>query len=73
LRSAAQADVECDNKHAQNQRDDCGDGQSPAFLRTIRRFKRGVVDYLERRLIEVTLFVRVRIEEETLGATLHGG
>ena len=36
-----------------------------------RRFKRGVIDHLERRLIEVTLVVRVRIEEETLGATFH--
>ena len=35
-------------------------------------FYLGVVDRFERCLIEVAADVRVRIEEEALGATLHG-
>jgi hypothetical protein len=69
----AQSIVERDDKHTQNQHNCCGGNrQSAAFLRTGCGFKRGVVNDLEHRLIEVTLLVRVRIEEETLGATLHG-
>src|SRR6185503_19417288 len=41
--------------------------------RWTRGLKRVDVDDFERCLVEITLFVRVRIEEETLGATLHGG
>ena len=61
------------SNHAQNEGNRCGDRHGEAtFLRTSRRFKSRIVDDFEYCLIEVTLFVRVRIEEETLGATLHG-
>jgi hypothetical protein len=69
----AQSIVERDDKHTQNQHNCCGGNrQNAAFLLANRGFKRGVVNDLEHRLIEVTLLVRVRIEEQTFGATLHG-
>jgi hypothetical protein len=68
----AQSVIEHDSKHAQNQRHRCDDGQSAVLPGTSRGLKCGVVDDFERCLIEVAVFVRVRIEEKTLGATLHG-
>ena len=35
--------------------------------------KRAVVDDFERRFVEVAVFVRIRIEEETLRAAFHWG
>ena len=61
-----------ESQHTENQTNRCCDRQSPPFGRTSSGIERAVIDVFERCLVEVAVFVRVRIEEETLGATLHG-
>ena len=65
--------VDGENQHAKDQTGSRDDGQSSASLWRCRGCKGGVVNRFERRLIEVALFIRVRIEEEALGAAFHGG
>ena len=68
--------TEVDDEHddTENQTNHCHKRQSFApRLRLMRSaVDLGVVHELERCLIEIAADVRVRIEEEALGATLHG-
>ena len=63
--------VDGEHEHAEDQTNRCCDGQSPAFCGTSGGFEGGVVNGLQRRLVEVAVFVRVRINEEALGAAFH--
>ena len=62
------------DQHAKNQTNCRNDGQGFSFS-GLRRTRRGIdlsfANKLESSLIEVASFVRVRIEEETLGASFH--
>jgi len=67
------SEVDGENENANDQTCCCHNGQSSASFWRCRGCKGGVVHRFERRLIEVALFVRVRIEEEALGAAFHRG
>jgi hypothetical protein len=65
--------VDGENEDANDQTCCCHNGQSSAAFWRGRGCKGGIVYRFERRLIEVALFVRVRIEEEAFGAAFHRG
>lgn len=66
-------EIDANHEHAENQH--CGardrEDRPSLALRLCCCVESRVVHHFERRLVEVTLLVRVRIEEETLGATFH--
>ena len=68
-----EAVVECKHEDTKYQTNSCGDRNCPAFCGASGGFNCGVIDVLKRRLIEIAVRVGVRIEEEALGAALHGG
>ena len=65
--------VDRKHKHTQQQTNSRDNRQQFAFRFGWARcgFDLGVVDNFERSFVEVAVFVRVRKEEETLGATFH--
>lgn len=67
----AEAVVNREREHAKQQANGRGDGKSSAFSGTSDGVDGGIVDRFEWSLVEVTLLVRVRIEEEALGAAFH--
>lgn len=60
-------------KYTENQTNRCRNGQTAPFGRGSRRIERTVIDDFERSFVEVAVVVRIRIEEETLGAAFHCG
>jgi hypothetical protein len=60
-------------QYAENKTNHCRNRQTAAFGRARRDVERTVIDGFERSFVEVAVFVRVRIEEETLGAAFHCG
>ena len=62
-----------ERKYAENKTNHCRNRQTAAFSRASRVVKRTVIDDFERSFVEVAVFVRIRIEEETLGAAFHCG
>ena len=65
--------IDRERKYTNNQTNHHSDGQTAPFGRTSSGIERAVVDDFERCLVEVAVFVRIRIEEETLGAAFHCG
>ena len=61
--------TEC--KHTENQTNRRCNGQTAAFGRASSGIEGAVIDDFERCLVKVAVFVRVRVEEETLRATFH--
>ena len=66
-------DREC--KYTENETNDCRNGQTASSFGWTSggNFERAVIDNFERCFVEVAVFVRIRIEEETLGAAFHCG
>ncbi len=62
-----------ERKYADNKTNHCRNRQTAAFGRASRDVERAVIDDFERSFVEVAVFVRIRIEEETFGATFHCG
>ena len=69
-----EAVIDREDEYAENQTNRRDDGQSSAaFSDECAASSAESSTTSSECLIEVTLFVRIRIEEETLGATFHGG
>jgi hypothetical protein len=68
----ADAEVNREGEHAEYQTNNCCDRQHGALsCGTSRSIDCRIVNSFERRLVEVTLLIRVRIKEEALGAAFH--
>ena len=65
--------IDRESKHTDNETHRCCDRQTAPFCRRSRSVERAVIDDFKRSLVEVAVFVRIRIEEETLGAAFHCG
>ena len=66
-------EIDRDAKYDEDYANSCWYQQPAPFFRACGSFERTIVHDLERCLVEVAVLVRVRIEEETLRATFHGG
>lgn len=62
-----------ESEYTNNQTDHCRKRYTAPFGGTGRGFERTLIDNFERSFVEVAVFVRIRIEEETLGAAFHCG
>ena len=78
MRLTADSVIDRKHKHAEQETNSRDDGKNSAWATV--RFARarcgldlGVVNNFEECFVEVAVFVRIRIEEETLGATFHDG
>ena len=75
LRLVTHRVVDRKHDHAKQQSDSRDDGHNSASLDRFWRARGGidlgVVNNFERCFVEVAMFVRVGVEEETLGATFH--
>ena len=67
----AETVVDREDEYTEDQTNNGSDWECSAFARASGGVDRGVVNVLERGLIEVTRRVRVRKDEEALGAALH--
>ena len=66
--------IDRERKNSQNHTNHCRNRHQTAPPgRTSCSFERAVIDNFERSFVEVAVFVRIRIEEETLGAAFHCG
>ena len=64
--------IDRERKYTKNETNHCCDGQTASFGRTSGgSFESAFIDDFERSFVEVAVFVRIRIEEETLGAAFH--